>query len=45
MIFTVFEISLSALFPLAACSTVVHLVHHDADLFYSQEIALLRMLP
>ena len=29
---------------LIACNVAVHLVHPDADPFYSQEIALLRML-
>ena len=36
--------NLIVLFLLAACSGVVYLVHPDADLFYAQEIALLRML-
>ena len=29
---------------LAACNVAVHLVHLDADLFHSQEVALLGML-
>ena len=36
--------NLIALFLLAACSVHVYLVHPDAGLFHSQEIALLRML-
>ena len=36
--------NLIALILLAACKTAVHLVHPDADLFHSQEIALFRML-
>ena len=43
MIFTSFEISSHFFLP-AACSVVVYLVHTVADLFHSQEIALLRML-
>ena len=36
--------NLIALFLLAACSVAVYLVHLDADLFHSQEIAHHRML-
>ena len=36
--------TLIALFLLAACSVAVYLVHPDADLFHSQEIAHHQML-